>query len=237
MILALAMIQVFASVMTKYLGTRKGAILKGFFGGLVSSTATTASLARESKLGGASELLTFLSATGAMLFEGLAIMIAGTAHIHFSTLLIFIGPILAIIGLILFQYRRLKGHHGPTGETPFEILPILKLSAFIVAILAVSKISQNVFGQNGLLLLTSLVSFFEIHGSIIASVQLHEEGAVTRSFLCGLLAISVLASYLSKLFLISTLGSSSLRSLAIKNTFILIFALAISWVAAVYLSS
>lgn len=49
MILALAIIQVLGSALAQYLGTRTGAILTGFFGGLISSTATTASLAKKAK--------------------------------------------------------------------------------------------------------------------------------------------------------------------------------------------
>jgi uncharacterized membrane protein (DUF4010 family) len=81
MIFALAIIQIFGSVLAKYLGTRTGAILTGFFGGLISSTATTAALARRSKVDregrDTSEVLTFLAATGAMLFEGLVLVIMG----------------------------------------------------------------------------------------------------------------------------------------------------------------
>lgn len=237
MILALAMIQVFGSVMAQYLGTRTGAILTGFFGGLVSSTATTAALARRSKVShytsGAREMLTFLSATGAMLFEGMVLIVTGTPEVHFSTLLIFIGPIIATLGMILVQYKKLTNISGAAETSTFQVLPILKLSIFIVAILAVSKIFQNLFGQNGLLILTSLVSLFEIHGSVIANIQLHDAGAVSVNFLCSLLTISIVASYISKIFLISTLGSPALRSHAIKSTLVLFGALAISWAMAI----
>jgi uncharacterized membrane protein (DUF4010 family) len=234
MILSLAIIQEFGSAMVRYLGTGAGALVTGFFGGLVSSTATTASLARRSQMTGKSqdsgEMLIFLSATGAMLFEGLALVIMGTTDFHFSTILIFIGPLLATIAMIVVHYRKLKNHSRSTVVTTFQIWPLLKLSIFIVAILAVSQIFQNLFGQNGLLVLTSLVSLFEIHGSVIANVQLHESGVVNVHFLCSLLAVSVASSYLSKLFLIASLGSASLRSSAIKSTFVLLCSLILSWI-------
>lgn len=238
MILALATIQAFGSVMVQYLGVRTGAILTGFFGGLISSTATTASLARKSRAspkGNSGEVLIFLSATGAMLFEGLAIVIAGTADVHLSHLIVFIGPIAATLGMIVKEYRTHTNRNSSSDTSTFQILPILKLSFFIVFILLISKISQNLFGQNGLLVLTSLVSLFEIHGSVIANVQLHESGAVSVNFLCSLLAVSVVASYLSKLFLISTLGSSKLRSQAVRCTLILFCSLALSWLIALNL--
>ncbi len=233
MILALAMIQAFGSVVAQRLGTRTGAILTGFFGGLISSTATTASLARRSNVSGkgrsSGEALTFLASTGAMLFEGLALVITGTSEVHLSNLLIFIGPILATVAMIFVEYRKLKERSEMAHSMNFLILPILKLSVFIVAILSISKIFQNLFGQNGLLVITSLVSLFEIHGSVIANVQLHELEYVSDSLLSTLLAISVVASYLSKLFLIWTLGSTLLRAQVIKSTLFLFFSLAASW--------
>jgi uncharacterized membrane protein (DUF4010 family) len=235
MIFALAVIQAFGSTMTQYLGMRTGALLTGFFGGLISSTATTASLAKRSKVSpdhASEEVLIFLSATGAMLFEALALVITGTTAVHLSNLIIFVGPILATAGMIVIEYHSHSDRSGSSDDSNFQILPILKLSFFIVAILSFSKICQNVFGQNGLLVLTSLVSLFEIHGSVIANVQLHESGVVSVRLLCSLLAVSIVASYVSKLFLISTLGSPQLRSKAVQRTPILFCALAVSWAVA-----
>ncbi len=238
MILALAMIQALGTAMAQYLGTRTGALVTGFFGGLISSTATMASLARKSKVSdkvhSAGEVLTFLSATGAMLFEGIVLVITGSSEVHFSNLLIFIGPILTTVALIFVQYRKASDRSDDLPNAAFLIFPILKLSVFIVIILSVSKIFQTLFGQNGLLVVTSLVSLFEIHGSIIANVQLHELGTVGGRLLCSLLAISIVASYISKLFLISTLGSRALRSQVFKNTAFLFLSLATSWLIAMH---
>ena len=161
---------------------------------------------------------------------------AGTADVHLSNLVIFLGPIVATLGMIGVEYRTHTKRSGSSETSTFQILPILKLSFFIVVILSVSKISQNIFGQNGLIVLTSLVSLFEIHGSVIANVQLHESGAVSVNFLCSLLAVSVVASYVSKLILISAIGSPKLRSQAAKCTLILFCSLAISWMTALSLS-
>ena len=111
-----------------------------------------------------------------------------------------------------------------------KILPILKLAAVIILILTVSKILQAFFGRSGLIVLTFLVSLFEIHGSVIANIQMHDAGAFTVKFLGGLLAISASASYISKLFLVHTMGSRGLRARVIKYTGILFLALVLSWV-------
>lgn len=233
MIFALAFIQILGTVMNLFLGARTGAILTGFFGGLVSSTATTISLARKSKMGNGTnsyaEILVFLAATVAMLIEGATLVWMGESHLHISMLTLFFGPLLATSMMLFFYSRKVTDKHTEYKEIQFQILPVLKLSAFIIFILLLSKLLQNFFGQSGVMVLTSVVSLFEIHGSIIANVQLHENGVITPSLLSILLAISIMASYLSKIFLISTLGSRQLRSLAMKCTLILFGSLATTY--------
>jgi len=233
MILALTVIQTAGLVMAQYFGIRTRAILTGFLGGIISSTATTASLARSSRIHAlthpAGEILIFLSATGAMLFQGLVLVLIGVSDIHLSNVLIFVGPILATLLMVLVQYPGMSSSDEAHTPRHFLILPILKLGALILLILIISKIFQNVFGQNGMIVITFLVSLFDIHGSVIANVQLHELGKIDVRLLSSLLAISIVASYLSKLFLIWTLGSRPLRTQAIRSTIYLFISLAASW--------
>lgn len=241
MIFALTLIQVMGTAMARFLGAMAGAILTGFFGGLISSTATTAAMAKRSKNADqqdvSAEILTFLAATAAMLFEGVALLFSGTTKFHFALSIIFLGPILTT-ALLIYRRSNKLGKRSPALElNTFRVLPILKLAAFIIAILVLSKVLQGLFGQTGLIVLTFLVSLFEIHGSVIANVQLHDSGVVGVTLLGGLLSISVLASYLSKLFLIYTIGSNSLRTQATKSTFFLLLSLLASWLIFVMVSS
>jgi uncharacterized membrane protein (DUF4010 family) len=239
MVFALVFIQIFGSVMARALGARTGALLTGFFGGLVSSTATTASLARRSEhnpqADSTNELLIFLSATLAMLFEAAALVVMGSGDVHTPFLITLALPMLTSIAMILYYYRKQVGVRLEYENPSFQIAPMLKLTCFIVSMLLLSKLLQNLFGQRSLLILTFLVSLFEIHGSVIANVQLHENGFVDVDFLCAMLAISVVASYLSKAVLIATLGSKSLRNQSIKMTALLFMSLFVSYSIAVSL--
>lgn len=246
MIFALVFIQVFGTLMSRILSAHLGAILTGFFGGLVSSTATTASLARNSNLNhlnsnpndkapksnseNFNEILIFLSATSAMLIEGALIVLSGAKDFDLSLMLIFFGPLLTSFIMIVFYSKKTTSKNINTTDNQFEILPIIKLSIFIITILVISKLLQKVFGQNGLLVLTFLVSLFEIHGSVIANVQIFDSQEISLNLLRNLLAISIFASYLSKLFLIFTLGSKDLKIKAMKCTAFLFLSLFISWV-------
>jgi len=233
MVFALVFVEAFGTAMIQVLGNRKGSILTGFFGGLVSSTATTVALAKKSQ-GSAPEdvgkqTLTFLAATTAMLVEGAGLLVLGTSEFHLTVMLIFVGPTAVACLMIVLLVRRLPHRKTDAEASEIRILPILKLSAFILTILAVSKLLQDVFGQSGLVILTFLVSLFEIHGSVIANIQMHDAGTLSVKFLGGLLAISVTVSFISKLFLVSTLASRGLRLQVIKYTAILALSLAVSW--------
>lgn len=234
MIFALAFVQIFGLVVNRFLGARTGAFLKGFFGGLVSSTATTAALAKESKESKtgecASEMMVFLSATLAMLLEAFALLGIGTSQLHLPEVFVILTPLTVTGVLIWIHSKRIDTPSFEVETSSFEITPILKLGLFIVAILILSKLLQSFFGTSGLAVLTFLVSLFEIHGSVIANVQLHESKAIGTNLLSGLLAISISASYISKLFLIYTLGSRSLAVSATKNTLVVFMALVLGWI-------
>lgn len=232
LIFALAFIQAIGSILFALLGSCVGAILSGFLGGLVSSTATTASLARRSSLSSQlstrTDMLTFLSATLAMLVEAFVITLYGEKEIHWGFLLLFSGPVVSTLLMMTYQSRSASTEKITLSDAKLELLPILKLAAFILAILALSKLLQKAFGQAGLAVLTFFVSLFEIHGSVIANLQLHDSGLISVQTLGGLLAVSIVASYVSKLFLILTLGSASLKKTIVKTTLVLFGSLAVS---------
>lgn len=233
MIFALVLIQVLGSTMSHLIGQKAGTILSGFLKGLVSSTATTATLARAShntrEDKGQIEILTFLSATGAMLFEGVSLLLIGTNQTHLSLLFIFFGPIIATIIMLFFQSHKVSSKDLIPAEAPFEIMPVLKISLFILTILGLSKFLQIYSSGNGFLILTFIVSLLEIHGSIIANIQLHNSDVFNVHFLGHLLTISILASCLSKLFLVLALGRPSLKKQVTKCSIFLFLSLLCSW--------
>lgn len=234
MVFALCFIQVFGAVMIRVLGGRQGSIMTGFFGGLVSSTATTVSIARESNEGDGEfvgkELLIFLSATAGMLVEGITLVLLSTGAVHYSLLLIFLGPFAMTAVIIIILVKKIPHRAIKTEDAEIKFLPILGLAAFIIAVLAFSKLLQSIFGESGLVVLTFLVSLFEIHGSIIVNLQLHDADVFGVTFLGGLLATSVAASYISKLVLVHSIASPALKTKITKYTILILVSLFLSWV-------
>lgn len=233
-VFALTSIQLLGQYSLRFLGQRNGSIVTGFLGGMISSTATILDLAQKSKISTADSLqskeLVFLSATLAMLIEGILLFLIGADRFNRSLLIVFSGPVLTCAYLIakFISKSSIKNLSTATDES-INLWSILKLSLFIIFILCISKIIQNVLGANALLALTFFVSLFEVHGSMIANIQLQNDGTFNNTFLGNLVTVSISATFLSKYFLISFFGSSQLKIKVLKLTLILFSSLLSSW--------
>lgn len=230
---AITMLQLLSVELARLLGHRHGAILTGLLGGFVSSTATVLTLARASKHPNAhagSLFLTYIASTIAMQLVCVGILFLNTQEMHYPTLLIMLLPVVSgAIGLVLEANGASKvPTHAP--QVKFEWDHVLKLVALIVLTLVASKMSQTYFQESGTMLVTFVVSLFEMHGSVIASLQLHDAGAIDLQLLGGLLSISVLASFTSKLGFVVFLGGRELRVKVVKYTALSYTLLAIGWI-------
>ncbi|MBN8541623.1 MAG: DUF4010 domain-containing protein [Deltaproteobacteria bacterium] len=238
LVLVLITIQTLGGILSQALGSRAGSFLSGFVGGVFSSTAVTAQIARNSHNLTDDEnrvaTLSFLGSILAQMVLALALAIIGsTGHLLDVALLIGL-PIIGAALLTVFRSRKVRvlgtipNHRDPLSD----LLGIAKLSLFIIAIIAVSKFLQQEFGQNGLSTLTFLVSLFEVHGSIIANLQLEEHRAIDHAMLRSLISIGLIASLVSKLALGLFLGNRFFkRRIAIWSLFLAMWVLA-GWVAA-----
>lgn len=232
-IFALAFLQTLAGVVVDKLGSKAGIVLLGFLAGLVSSTATTATVARQSRDSKDedtnAETVVLLSATLAMLCEAAVVLTISLRPPKPLLYLMFLAPILVCLGLTLTLTRRVR--HMPEQLQPqgLQLKPLLKLAAFIIGILALSKFLRGSLGDAGLMFLTFGVSLFEIHGSIIANIQLANAKVIEHSTLIGLFSLSVAASFVSKMGLITILGSRALKVRIAWITLIMIVTQALSW--------
>lgn len=230
---ALLLIQVLGVLSVRLLGRRHGLLLMGFLGGIISSTALTVSLARQngsSSHKAPAELLPFLAATLAMLVQAFLLAFLGISQFPWEMSLLFIGPIFFTIIVIALMMRKHPSFPlSVENEHLIDLRGTLGLVLFIMAILAVSKLVQNLAGQTGLQFLTFVVSLFEIHGSVISNTQLYESGGLDSSSLADLLTISIVASYTSKIFLVFALGGAHFKKYVALTTFGSLCFVMLSW--------
>lgn len=235
LILALSIIQFFGALLVRLLGLKLGVVFAGILGGFVSSTATTATLARNSKnqinKKNDTELITYLSATLAMLIEAIALLAIGSTDYHFEIYFLFLSPVATTLILLFYSLKKisLPQYTQDKQSLNFAISPILKLALFILIILALSKALQKFFGNAGLLLLTFITSLFEMHGSLIANIQLHENSSIDTTTLVNLISCTIIASYISKMFLVYSLGSDYLKKTLLNWTLIILANYSVCW--------
>ena len=233
MVLALGVIQFIGGLASRKVGTRVGFIISGFINGLVSSTAFTTALAKKSKDLSLEQVriesISFLSATLAMLLQGLFLVFIGIVDPPISSLLIFVGPILMTLVLILIRHRKTKLIKEKFSSVPLiDIISLIKLTLFIVGIITISKFLQVQFGGRGLGVLTFLVSLFEIHGSMIANSQLMVKNIISVDEFSFLLGLSICASYIGKIFIILVLGHPFLKKRVLLWTSFILISLALT---------
>ena len=232
LITAISFIQLLGAWFIEKFGLKKGAVLTGFLGGLVSSTAVVTEVARTSKDQpgqSTAQILTIIAATIAMEIVGVFIIFLGSEDLHYPLLLILLAPVVSAILMILFESRGDRGQELIPLHQKFEIVHVLKLTAFIVVTILVSKASQSYFAAGSAKVLTFVVSMFEMHGSLVANLQLHDAGSFDVQELGEMFAISVLASFVSKLFIVIAMGSRELKVKVLRYTIVSIFFVAAGW--------
>lgn len=214
-ILSLGVIQALGIISLRYLNSNAGVFIHGFISGLISSTALTVSLAKKSNTMTDSqksvESLSFLSASFAMLTQGLFLCIITLSNIDFKSLNLFLFPMVTTIALMIRRAIHTKDISLPKQELHLNWLSILKLSLFVCLILSISIYSKNWIGDMGLQMITFIISLFEAHGSIVASSQLLSTHKIEVSMFHSLIALSILASYVSKLIIVYILATPYLK--------------------------
>ncbi|MBO9666480.1 MAG: DUF4010 domain-containing protein, partial [Bdellovibrio sp.] len=234
LLLLLMVIQILSYTIMTYLKGHKGGFLLGFLGGLISSTALTASLAKQSHDCSEDEVrllsLAYLSALLGMVVEGLILVFVGVGEMHWELLWVFAGPILMTVGLLIWRVRKLQEIKFQEGALPpMGVGALIILGLVVAAFLILSKLLQKTLGQTGQFVLTFLVCLFELHGSIIGNVQLHERNIIDIRTLGNLIALGLFSSYLAKMSLVLFMGSDSLKKRVAKYSLWLMVSLFVGW--------
>ena len=234
LLFALTILQILGSVLISLFKGKVGGLAFGFFGGLISSTALTAFVAKQSQDADEDVIrllsLAFLSALLGTILESAVLVLVGLTEIHWEIFLVFSGSIIVTPILMMMRLRSLRHIEFEDGDF-LTVHPrsIIKLGLLIAVFLALSKLLQILNGLSGQFLLTFVICLFELQGSIIGNVQLHESQILNIANLGHLIAVGILASYLAKWGLVLFLGSPGFKRRASKYVAILIGAHLLGW--------
>jgi uncharacterized membrane protein (DUF4010 family) len=212
LIAIIALIQFGGYVAVRLLGHRLGMSLTGFFGGLVSSTAVFATLPEALRSHPerirAVMALAILSVT-AMLIETSIILFVASSSFFSAVLwpllsMIVVGSLSAILLLMHATPEDQQAHvHSP--RNPLNITSILRLSLFMGAMITLVALARHYVGTEGTLLVSFFGGLFEVHGVTLATALLYSNKILSLPNASNLLAFALLASFVSKFFLLWTL--------------------------------
>lgn len=197
-------------------GKRYGAVLLGFFGGLVSSTATTLIYARQGKI---NETMVRLSAVVILLASQVVLMRLFVVSAVVSSgllakLLIVIGFGL-VFGLtaLLFDWRKLHIFSDlpmPKTSNPTEIPTALSFGLLYAAVLFLAAWLLDIAGSGGLYTVAVISGLTDVDAITLSSLRLFELDKLSENQAITAIAIAFLSNMIFKFGIVAFLGGTTL---------------------------
>jgi uncharacterized membrane protein (DUF4010 family) len=211
MVVLIVGISLAAYLTQKFLGAGKGSAIAGILGGLISSTATTASLARRSRGAGACGLtLAAISLiASAVVFPRVILEVVVAAPSHFSQLL---PPLLAMLfwfGLVAAVTHRLaakSGTHAGDESPPSELKSAVLFGLLYAVVLLIVAFARQHLGESGLYAAAALSGLTDMDAITLSTARLVSTGNLETGTAWRMILVSGLSNVLFKAVLVATLG-------------------------------
>lgn len=196
----------------KYLGGSKGSVLAGVLGGLVSSTATTASSARRSSTAatGSLSLAAMALIASAMAFVRLLVEVVIVASDHLGGLL---PPLIAmmlwvaLIAAVAYRFAE-KADTQPVDEhPPSEMKNAVALGLLYALVLVIVAYTREHNSSSGLYLAAFLSGLPDMSAITLSTSRLVTTGHLETSIAWRMILVGGMANLVFKIFFVLTLGS------------------------------
>jgi uncharacterized membrane protein (DUF4010 family) len=224
-------------VASRWLGTRRGIPLTGFFGGLVSSTAVSLAFAKQSREAPGRPGHGDALAAGLFLaWTVMAVRVLVVVAVLNTALLTALATPMAVMGVIsagaaLMCYRR-SAAAAPAGagegggvplKNPFSLTSAAKFAALFAVVLLVVKLAEKTFHGEGLYAIALLAGLTDVD-PIALSMAEYATAGDSLSIATVSVVIAALANTASKCGLVLALGRGTVRSRALAGTIAVIVA-------------
>jgi uncharacterized membrane protein (DUF4010 family) len=200
----------------RQLGERAGAMIAGFLGGMISSTATTVSAARSARGNPASvpmaALIIILASTSMyvrMLLE-VAVTAAGSFWpLALPLLVLLLGMALVALVMIWLMRRQTAAELPPHGN-PAQLLPALIFAAAYAVVLLASAAAKEYLGEAGLYSVAVLSGLHDVDAITLSTARSVEQEEISAGLGGRLMVIATLANFVTKAVIAAALGSPRL---------------------------
>jgi uncharacterized membrane protein (DUF4010 family) len=236
MVVFVAAIDLAAYLFVKAFATRRGHLLAGVVGGLVSSTATTVSMARQTRA--RPDLSSWFGVgiivASAVMLVRMAVEVAALN----PSLLLYVGPPLGLlfawclaIVVLLLRHPAEGDGEGTGPRNPFRLTPALMFGLFFATVLLLTRWLNEGFGQSGVYLAAIVSGFVDVDAVTLSLASLEASGAVGRDVAATGMLLVAASNFCFKILLVLALGTRklALRTGAALAAAPLVAALALAW--------
>ena len=235
MVVLIVGLNLFGFIAYKFLSTRTGTTLSGVFGGLVSSTATTVSYARQYSSGSINAplaaLIIIISST--IMFVRVLIEIFIIANTYWFDLaspilmLLFLNIILSLLAYSRINYNTSK---TPKLDNPAELKPALIFGAVYAIIIFIVAAAKEMFGDPALYLVGFLSGMTDIDAITLSTAQLVQTTRIDPDTGWQIVICALVANLAFKTLLAGIIGGTALlRLLIVFFSLNVIFSIMILW--------
>ncbi len=212
MVVLIVGISLAAYLAGKFLGGTRGVVLAGILGGLISSTATTASLARRSGDEGASGicLAAITLIASAIVFLRVIVEVAIAAPAHLREMLPPLVATMLWFGLIAFIAHRISGKRGgntTSEQRPSELKSAVLFGLLYAVVLLVVAAAREHFGNSGLYVAAALSGLTDMDAITLSTSSLVSTASLETATAWRMILLGGLANLVFKIALVSVLGA------------------------------
>jgi uncharacterized membrane protein (DUF4010 family) len=219
----------------KFVGPHRGALLAGILGGLISSTATTASVSRQSKKHGAGAglLALIIIIASTVVF---ARVIAEVLAVAPQSAGVMVPPIAAVMAWMIcvaaacWFLSRKQFAHPPERQPPSELSGAVAFGLLYALVLILVAVAKEHFGNTGLFTVAAISGLTDMDAITLSTSNLVKSGNLDASTGWRVILTGGAANLVFKGVLAAILGTGQLGRLVAAGFGVsLVGALLIAW--------
>lgn len=206
----------------KFAGDRAGAWATGVLGGLISSTATTVSIARRSRTSpAAARTMAFvILIASAIVFPRVAFLVGVTTPLLLRQLAVPLAVLFLLLTLLAwFEYARheIDPAWVPEQTNPSELKPAVLFGALYAAVLFAVAVANDRFGHGGLYLTAVFSGLTDMDAITLSVSHLVDAGEIAPGLAWRLVIVAAMANLAFKAAIVAALADRALLRCIVRG--------------------
>jgi uncharacterized membrane protein (DUF4010 family) len=215
MVVLIVGISLAAHLAHRVLGERVGTVLAGVLGGLISSTATTVSYARQSRVqprvSGMAAIVIVIASTVVIARVLLEISIVAPELLRSTAPpLVILGLFMAVISFAAFHFMSHELAEGPDREAPSNLRAAIVFGLLYGAVLFAVAAAKERFGDAGLYAVAALSGLTDMDAITLSTAHMMKSGGIGADIGWRLILVGTASNLMFKATAVAVLGSRRL---------------------------